>query len=105
MMLHNICAFRTSIITFTLFLIFLLNPFADALTGYIVGKGIMSENAAFSPSQIFRLFLTVILFVQLKHKQKFYFFNHGCLSINNRIYIFLITSVSFGIIDRYYFLL
>ena len=59
---------------FTLFLIFLLNPFADALTGYLVGKGMMSENAAFSPSQIFRLFLTMILFVQLKYRQKFYFF-------------------------------
>lgn len=89
MMLHNICAFRTSIITFTLFLVFLLNPFADALTGYFVGKGIMSENAAFSPSQIFRLFLTVILFVQLKHKQKFYFF------LITVVYLLIIEFTSF----------
>ena len=89
MMLHNICAIRGSIITFTLFLIFLLNPFADALTGYLVGKGMMSENAAFSPSQIFRLFLTMILFVQLKYKQKFYFF------LVTVFYLLIIEIVSF----------
>jgi len=49
----------------------------------------MSENAAFSPSQIFRLFLTMILFVQLKYKQKFYFF------LVTVFYLLIIEFVSF----------
>lgn len=89
MIIHNNSTFRISAVTLTLFLIFLLNPFADALTGYLVGTGLMSENAAFSPSQIFRLFLTVILFVQLGHSKDFYFF------LVTVFYLLIIELVSF----------
>lgn len=60
--------------TIALFLIFYLNPFFDALTGYFVGNGLMSENALFSPSQLFRLFLTVFLLLFLIKEKRIQLF-------------------------------
>ena len=64
--------FRKSSIV--LFLIYYLNPFFDALTGYFVGNGLISENALFSPSQLFRLFLTIIILFFLRNEKKIQLF-------------------------------
>lgn len=50
-------------------LFFFASPFVDALTGFTIFTGILNEGSLFSPSQIFRLFLTVLAFYLLKFRE------------------------------------
>lgn len=51
------------------FLFFFASPFVDALTGFTIFTGILNEGSLFSPSQIFRLFLTVLALYLLKFRE------------------------------------
>ena len=53
----------------TLQLVFFVSPFVDAITGYLLGVGLFSTNSPFSPSQIFRFGITILLLIQLTSKQ------------------------------------
>ena len=58
----------------TIGLIFFVNPFVDALTGFLVLGGRMSEGALGTPSQIFRMILSIIMLFQLKSTRQLYFY-------------------------------
>jgi hypothetical protein len=48
---------------------FFAAPFIDALTGKLIFSDILTEGSLFSPSQLFRFFLTVFSFYFLKSKE------------------------------------
>ena len=48
----------------------ILGPFVDAFTGYLVLGRILEEGGIYSPSQLFRLLLLLVLFITLIKKQK-----------------------------------
>ena len=50
-------------------LFFFAAPFIDALTGKFIFSEVISEGSLFSPSQLFRLLLTVFSFYFLKPKE------------------------------------
>lgn len=50
----------------TLWLIFFINPFVDAITGYLVLSGKIAQGGLGSPSQLFRLFLSVLMLIQIR---------------------------------------
>lgn len=54
----------------TLWLIFLVNPFIDAITGYLVLSGATDVGGLGSPSQLFRLLLSVVMIVQIRRKSQ-----------------------------------
>lgn len=53
-------------------LFFFVSPFIDALTGYLLNLGILSEGSLFSPSQLFRFLLTLFAFYFLKNPQSLF---------------------------------
>ncbi|WP_343854495.1 hypothetical protein [Algoriphagus jejuensis] len=48
---------------------FFVSPFVDGLTGFMLSNGMLSEGSLFSPSQLFRLFLTIFSFYFLKSSE------------------------------------
>jgi len=52
-----------------IFLFFFVSPFVDSLTGVAIFQGILSEGSLFSPSQVFRLFLTILGLYLLRFSQ------------------------------------
>lgn len=50
----------------TLLFVFIAMPFIDALTGYLINRGMLTIGSVGSPSQLFRFLLTVLLIVQIR---------------------------------------
>ena len=71
LVLNYLCRFnyRICISTVTLISIFYISPFFDAITGFLIGKGVFSTNSPFSPSQLFRFTITLVMLCQLSGKQ------------------------------------
>lgn len=67
-------------------LFFFVSPFVDGLTGFMLFNGILSEGSLFSPSQLFRLFLTFFAFYFLKFSEVLFVL---CI-----IFLFLILELS-----------
>ena len=57
----------------TLWLIFFINPFVDAITGYIVMSDSSEVGGIGSPSQMFRLLLSGLMLVQI-HNSRYLIF-------------------------------
>lgn len=57
---------RINMAFLTLWAIFILMPFIDALTGYMINRDILTIGSVGSPSQLFRLLLTALLVVQIR---------------------------------------
>lgn len=53
----------------TLWLIFFINPFIDAVTGYLVLSGKIAQGGLGSPSQLLRLFLSALMLVQIYRRK------------------------------------
>ena len=72
--------------TIFFYLFFFVSPFVDALTGFMLFNGIISEGSLFSPSQLFRLILTIFAFYFLKFSE--------ALFVMSIIILFLILELS-----------
>lgn len=57
---------KTEVWKLTLWLIFFINPLVDAITGYLVLSGTIAQGGLGSPSQLFRLFLSVLMLIQIR---------------------------------------
>lgn len=55
-----------SLPTLTCVLLFLVSPYIDAITGFLVNRGVLGEGGAGTPSQLFRFFVTALMLVQIK---------------------------------------
>lgn len=58
---------RISIVSTTLWLLFIFMPFVDAATGYLINKEFLAAGSVGSPSQLLRFILTALLIIQI-HK-------------------------------------
>lgn len=67
---HPVISF--DIVKGTMFLIFIVSPFVDAITGYMINTGLVSIGSIGSASQLFRFILTFCLLCQIKKKSHFY---------------------------------
>lgn len=56
-----------------LFLFFYVNPFIDAITGYLVLSGIVAQGGLGSPSQLFRFIISIVLLLSLKDRKHLFF--------------------------------
>lgn len=63
---YIICKGRVFIVDTTLWLLFILMPFVDAATGYLINKEILAAGSVGSPSQLFRFILTALLIIQIR---------------------------------------
>lgn len=63
---------KTSLGTIYLVLLFYVSPFIDAMSGFLILSGKLSEGGAGSPSQIFRLLLMVISLIILTNSKKYF---------------------------------
>ena len=61
---------KINAITLFFYCLTILGPFVDAVTGYLVLGRILEEGGIYSPSQLFRLLLLLVLAVTLVKKQK-----------------------------------
>lgn len=88
----------------SLWLIFLINPFVDALTGYMVNSGILEEGGFGTPSQLYRFLTTLVILVQIRNKKSWLYiacFVYYFLSVE--LFSFsLHTNVSFLVIGIVY---
>lgn len=57
---------RITVVCFTLWVIFVMMPFVDALTGYMINKNLLTIGSVGSPSQLFRFLLTLLLILQIR---------------------------------------
>lgn len=57
---------RISIVNTTLWFLFILMPFVDAATGYLINKEFLAAGSVGSPSQLFRFILTALLIIQIR---------------------------------------
>lgn len=55
-----------SIPSLTLWLIFIVSPYVDAITGYLVNSGMLTAGGIGSPSQLFRFMLTAFMLIQIR---------------------------------------
>lgn len=52
--------------------IFIAMPFVDALTGFLINRGMLTIGSVGSPSQLFRFLLTILLVAQIRRPVHFY---------------------------------
>lgn len=81
---------RFSITGIYLTLLFYVSPFVDAISGYLILSGVISEGGAGSPSQLFRLIIMIISLYLISNNKK-YFYSVSIISL----YIFMLESISF----------
>lgn len=55
-----------------LILLFYVSPFVDAMSGYLILSGMLSDGGAGSPSQLFRLLLITLSLIILTKSKKYF---------------------------------
>ncbi|MCC8171932.1 MAG: hypothetical protein LIP00_09150, partial [Parabacteroides sp.] len=90
----------------TLWLIFFINPFVDAITGYLVLSGKITQGGLGSPSQLFRLFLSALMLIQIRRHAHLtyvllFIFYLVALELFNFLFHSDISGLSIGITYSY----